>query len=208
MLTFDNPWLAAGQTLICFGDSLTARPDGYVRLLQEQLADRRITVINAGRGGDKTPWALTRLEKDVLGRKPDAVSIFLGANDAAVGRGEWADEPTVTAEAYRCNLVWMAHFCRLAGIDKISFTPPLWRFEGPQWHRFGDVMGLYRQAARDAADQMRARLVPADIVFAEQWAARPGHVGLLLTTDGIHLTEHANRLLARTMLQTWGMSGE
>ena len=106
-----------------------------------------IKVINAGRGGDKTPWALTRLVPDVIEKKPDAVSIFLGTNDCVIGRGRWADEPRVSPETYHGNLVWIVYLCRQAGIRKFSITPPLWRFEGAAWAEFGEAMLPYRQAA-------------------------------------------------------------
>ena len=206
MITFEKPLLEKGEKLLCFGDSITASATGYVKILQERLEKLGMEVINAGRGGDKTTWALTRLQNDVIERKPDAVSIFLGANDAAVGRGQWADEPIVSPEAYRCNLVWIIHLCRMAGIEKFSITPPLYRFEGKTWAEHGDIMEPYRLAAREAADEMKVRLVPADIVFAEEWARHPGHTGLLLTTDGTHLTEKGNQIVAETMLATWGIS--
>jgi lysophospholipase L1-like esterase len=204
MLKFENPWLVKGDRLVCFGDSNTAAPNGYVKVLQERLACHGVEAINAGRGGDKTPWALTRLERDVIERRPAAVSLLLGSNDAAIGRGRWADEPRVSPDAYRCNLVWIMHLCKLAGIRKFSVTPPLWRFEGEQWAEFGDVLMPYCQAARDAATEMGARLAPADIAIAEEWARHPGHTGLLLTTDGVHLTERGSRIVAETMLATWG----
>ena len=140
MITDDKPWLAKQDKVICFGDSLTAATSSYVEILQERLGPRGITVVKAGRDGDKTPWALTRLNADVIDQKPTAVSIFLGTNDAHVGRGRWADEPKVTPEAYRCNLVWIIHLCRLSGIKKFSITPPLWRYEGDLWLEYGDSL--------------------------------------------------------------------
>jgi lysophospholipase L1-like esterase len=205
MISFDGAFLNKGEKLLCFGDSLTASPTGYVKILQEKLGASDIEVINAGKGGDKTSSGLTRLQSDVIDRKPDAVSIFLGANDAAVGRGVWADEPMISPEAFRCNLVWIIHLCRIAGIEKFSVTPPLYRFEGKNWREFGDIMAPFRLAARQAADEMKVRLVPADIAFAEEWEKHPGHTGLLLTTDGTHLTERGNQIVAETMLETWGM---
>lgn len=203
MITYEKPWLKSGETLVCFGDSITASKEGYVKLLQEALAKSDITVINAGRGGDKTPWALTRFQKDVLDVKPDAVSIYLGANDAAIGRGTWADEPQVPVEAYQSNLIWMIHMCRLNEINKISIVTPAWRFEGNAFLEFGNLLETYCLAARKAADQMQCPLVPLDAVFAEEWAKHPGHSGFLLTTDGIHMTEKGNQLIMNTMLETW-----
>ena len=162
MLDFSQPFLEKGEKLVCFGDSLTAGDSSYVSYLQKTLPDNEI--INAGRGGDKTTWALTRLEEAVLSHNPDAVLIFLGANDAAVGRAVWADEPTVTVEAYRCNLVWIAHLCRLRGVKKFSVATAF-GFEGPSFLEQGKIIEPYYLAAREAADEIGARLVPLDILF-------------------------------------------
>jgi lysophospholipase L1-like esterase len=206
MITYNEPWLEKGETLVCFGDSLTASKTGYVAILAEKLADARVEVVNAGRGGDKTPWALTRLETDVIARKPSAVSIFLGTNDCAVGRGCWADEPRVPAATYGDNLRWIIHLCRIAGIMKFSVTPPLHRFEGKAYREHGDVMAAYCQHAREAADDMRARFVPADIALAEARARHAQPAGLVFTTDGTHLTPDGNLIVAETMLKAWGMA--
>ena len=58
MLDLTTKFLEPGETLICFGDSLTHADPGYVSVLQERLPDNKI--INAGVGGDKTPTALMR----------------------------------------------------------------------------------------------------------------------------------------------------
>jgi lysophospholipase L1-like esterase len=205
MITHEGPWLAAGDKLVCFGDSITAPPDGYVRILQERLAPRGIEVVNAGRGGEKTPWALTRLETGVIQLKPTALSIFLGTNDARIGRGRWADEPTVPPEAYKCNLIWLMYLCRQAGIGKFSIMPPVC-LEGEEWAEHGDILAPYCLAAREAADEAQARFVPGDVAFAEEWLRHPGHTGLLLTTDGAHLNGQGHRLVAETMLKAWGLA--
>ena len=185
MLDLESRFLEPGETIVCFGDSLTAANPGYVSFLQEKLTANQ--VVNAGRGGDKTPWALTRFQADVLDRKPDAVSILLGANDAAVGRGRWADEPMVSPEAYRCNLVWMTHLARLAGIRKISIATPLAAFEGATFEEQGDILAQYCLAVR------------------EEWAKHPGHTGLLITRDGTHPTEDGYRMIAGAMVKAWRM---
>ncbi len=206
MLDMESPWLTAGDTLICFGDSLTNAADNYVDRLAERLAPRGITVLKRGRGGDKTPWALTRLQTDVIDAKPTAVSIMLGTNDAQVGLGKWADEPTISPELYRGNLVWMMHLCKLAGISKFSITPPLGRFEGALRRVAGDVFGPYRDAARQAAAALQARVVPADVAFLEAWESHPQHTGLLLTRDGGHLNGKGNDLVAQCCLEAWGLA--
>lgn len=203
MLDLETRFLAEKDILICFGDSLTAAAPGYVSILQQRLPKN--TVINAGRGGDKTPWALTRFQTEVLDRKPDALSILLGANDAAVGRGRWADEPMITPEAYRCNLVWMIHLARLNGIQKISIATPLGAFEDTVFEEQGDILAQFCLAAREAANEMKVRLVPLDAMFRGEWAKVPGHTGLLVTKDGTHPTQDGYLRIAETMLKTWKM---
>lgn len=208
MIERNHAWLESSETLLCFGDSLTASATGYVAMLQNDLAERKITVINAGRGGDKTPWALTRLQTDVIEREPDAVLIFLGANDAAVGRGSWADEPRVEPSAYKNNLIWMVHLCKIIGnIKKFSIATPTWRFEAKTFAEHGDILVQYCAAAREAAEESNSWVVPLDAAFARYWMEH-GHEnrdGYLLTRDGTHVTEQGNRLIADTMLRSWNM---
>ena len=72
-----------GDTVVCFGDSLTegvgaAPGEDYPSVLGRQLG---LPVINAGRRGDTTGEALRRLESDVLERNPRLVVVLLGGND-------------------------------------------------------------------------------------------------------------------------------
>jgi lysophospholipase L1-like esterase len=208
MLTFDTPWLDKGEKLVCFGDSLTANKNGYIKILEDKLKKQKIKVINAGVGGDKTPAALARLHSDVIALKPDAVSILLGANDAAIGRGMWADEPRVEPAAYKNNLIWIIHLCRLAGIKKFSIATPAWQFEGKALGNSGSVMPLYCIAAREAADESQARLVPLDAVFAQEWLTHGSRAksGMLLTHDGVHMAPAGIELIASTMLAAWKLN--
>ena len=205
----EGPWLQSGETLVCFGDSLTAAANGYVKFLQEKLQFRGIKVVNAGLGGDKTPQALTRLQKDVIDLQPSAVSIFFGNNDAVIGRGIWRDEPTVSPQTFQDNLKWIIHLCRLrSSIRKFSINTLTNRMEGRSYLNFGDCLTPYNQAARKAADDMNACLVPLDAVFArlrEENYARMSPEGLLYTKDGVHMNEDGYRIVADTMLREWNM---
>lgn len=69
------------NTLVCFGDSITADEtfwNGTQRLtprLQEQFSNWKVE--NAGVPGDNTFDALKRIEEDVLSYKPTFVMVFL-----------------------------------------------------------------------------------------------------------------------------------
>src|SRR6266508_783055 len=74
---------SAGETIICFGDSLTegvgaAEGEDYPTVLSRLLAS---PVVNAGRRGDTTADALERLSAAVLSKNPRLVILLLGGND-------------------------------------------------------------------------------------------------------------------------------
>ena len=74
---------AAGESIICFGDSLTegvgaGSGEDYPTVLSRQLA---MPVVNAGVRGDTTAQALERVSDAVLSKNPRLVVIFLGGND-------------------------------------------------------------------------------------------------------------------------------
>lgn len=74
---------STGQTIICFGDSLTegvgsGPGEDYPSVLSQGLG---VPVVNAGRRGDTTAVALSRLAADVLEKNPRLVVVMLGGND-------------------------------------------------------------------------------------------------------------------------------
>jgi lysophospholipase L1-like esterase len=73
----------AGETIICFGDSLTYGTGSSKGMDYPSQLSRLIgrPVVNAGIPGDTTARALERLERDVLSRSPRIVLITLGGND-------------------------------------------------------------------------------------------------------------------------------
>jgi len=78
---------STGDTIICFGDSLThgtgaSNGMDYPSQLSKMIAK---PVINAGVSGDTTARALQRLARDVLSKSPDLVLITLGGNDLKNG---------------------------------------------------------------------------------------------------------------------------
>jgi len=73
----------SGERIIAFGDSLVqgvgASPGrDVVSVLSRRLG---VPIVNAGRSGDTTGAALTRLDSSVLSRNPRIVIVLLGGND-------------------------------------------------------------------------------------------------------------------------------
>lgn len=71
-------------SVIAFGDSITSgfgvpTEKNFVSLLSAEVS---VPIQNAGKSGDTTALALTRLESDVLSKKPSVVLVCLGGNDS------------------------------------------------------------------------------------------------------------------------------
>jgi acyl-CoA thioesterase I len=73
----------AGESIICFGDSLTYGTGASQGMDYPSQLSRLIgrPVVNAGIPGDTTATALARLDRDVLDLSPRIVLITLGGND-------------------------------------------------------------------------------------------------------------------------------
>ena len=74
---------SAGETIVCFGDSLTegvgaGSGEDYPSVLSRLIG---IPVLNAGQRGDTTAQALERISDAVLNKNPRLVIVFLGGND-------------------------------------------------------------------------------------------------------------------------------
>lgn len=199
-----GPWLEPGETLACYGDSITALP-GYFEIVSNRLAAAGVTAVNAGRGGDNSATALMRID-GVVAKKADAVMIFLGTNDSAAGRGRWVGEPTVEPETFRDNVLWMIHHLRRHGVKKFSVVATAGRIEGAGYLEFGKRRDLYNVMARQVADLAPAVFVPLDVVFDEARQGRtPDANGRIFTVDDVHLTAEGSALAAETMLKAWKM---
>ncbi len=110
-------------TIICFGDSVTGLyyHTGGLRTYTDMLGialkktypNAKINMINAGISGNTTVDALSRIEKDVLDKKPDLVTIMFGLNDMV----------RVSIDDYKLNLIEIISKCRKAGTEVILCTP-------------------------------------------------------------------------------------
>jgi acyl-CoA thioesterase-1 len=90
--SYVGPAAASAQTLLVFGDSLSAeygltRGTGWVALLEKRLAAEKspVRIVNASISGETTSGGRSRLPALLNQHKPAVVVIELGANDALRG---------------------------------------------------------------------------------------------------------------------------
>src|SRR4028119_438040 len=114
--------IKTGESIAFLGDSITqfgaASPGGYVRLVASGLAAQGIdvTVIPAGLSANKSNDMLSRLDKDVLSKKPTWMTLSCGVNDVMHGaRG-------VPLEDYKTNITAILDRCEQAGVKVVILT--------------------------------------------------------------------------------------
>jgi len=170
----------APVTIVCFGDSITVQPERDFKDGRGNYADRfaawlgaeyparevvavgreepaearpgRIVVVKAGVGGDTSEGGLRRLEKDVLARRPDLVTVMFGVND----ENRRGDRNAVPPAEFRANLDRIVQSALDAGSAVIVLTPGM---KNPGWSATAGNMAEFAEAARAVAADRRVCLV-------------------------------------------------
>jgi hypothetical protein len=84
-------------------------------------ADARATMIPAGIGGHKSNQMLDRLDKDVLAKKPDWMTLSCGVNDV------WHGTNGVPLDAYQKNITTIVDPAQSTGIRVMLLTATMIR---------------------------------------------------------------------------------
>jgi lysophospholipase L1-like esterase len=219
------PMLGLLLTIAALGDSVTVGPapvrvavrgrrakpaaapppgSSYVAVLGRQLGE---PAINGGVAANTSTQMLARLQKDVLAKRPRAVIIMAGLNDAA-----WVDpgpvarsEPRVSEEDFEKNLKAMVEQIKAAGAAPILLTPnPMtraYKYQNMPYYQENDIndgLAPYADIVRRVARLSGACLVD---VFGD-WLARPGHRRLL--SDGLHPNAAGHKIIANKIMESCG----
>ncbi len=175
---------SAGNTLLVFGDSLSAgygvqSSQGWANLLQQKLATEGYgqRVVNASISGETTSGGKTRLPRALAQHHPDIVILELGANDGLRG---------LPLEATRANLDAMIQLIQKAGARPLLVGIQLPPNYGPAYtSRFRD---LYAALARER----KTALVPflmEGVALEERY----------MQADGLHPNAAGQPLLLDTV---------
>jgi lysophospholipase L1-like esterase len=194
-----------GQKVAFLGDSITANgaatPSGYVRLVASGLAADgvTITVIGAGVSGNTSKDEQARLDRDVIAKKPDWVTISCGVNDVWHGAGG------VPLDGYKEKMTDIVSRCKAAGIKVmlLTSTPIGEEISNANNQKLVPYNDFLRQLAKDQ-DCLLADL-SADMQDAlKKRTADPHPNGNLLTIDGVHMNPLGNCVMAIGILRAFG----
>jgi len=195
-----------GQKIGFMGDSITqagAEPQGYVTLVIRGLEANgiRATAVPAGISGHKSNQMLERLDRDVLSKKPDWMTLSCGVNDV------WHGANGIPLDAYKKNITEIVEKCQAAGVKVMILTATMIGEDAPNSNN--QKLAAYNDFLRDLAKKKKCRLADlnADMQAAIAKAkAASNHQGNLLTSDGVHMNPEGNRMMATGVLKAFGLS--
>ncbi|WP_394214111.1 SGNH/GDSL hydrolase family protein [Brachybacterium vulturis] len=201
----------APRRLLFIGDSITdcgRREDpeglghGYVRLLAEHVATHEptATVINRGISGDRVADLEARFDADCLDLTPDAVTIYVGVNDAwhRFTRGERITEESF-AQGYRHLLEQLAAAVPAAPV--VLIIPFVADIDEGAAQIHADLDGKVA-IIRALASEHGHRIVDLEQMLTTAYAA--GHTPATIAEDGVHPTPAGHRLIADAWLDAVG----
>ena len=176
------PALCAPNTIVTFGDSLTAgfgADKSYPDFLQQLLAKNGYPykIVNAGVSGDTTADGVERMSA-VLQAKPSIVVLELGGNDGLRG---------MPVTATRANLEQMITTLQKSGAKVVLAGITLPRNYGADYIRSFDQ--IYVDLAK------KFKLVRIPFLLEGVAMSGPG----LMQQDGIHATTKGNEKVAATV---------
>ena len=193
-----------GQKVAFLGDSITEQgwnvSGGYVKLVVSGLATLgvHITPLPAGVSGNTSRDMLGRLDRDVIQKHPDWMTLSCGVNDV------WHHENGVSLEDYKKNITAILDQCKAANINVLVMTATVIQ---EQDNPDNQALAAYNQWLRDTA---KARGLPLAEENEAFWAAikaappEPWQGYRVLTNDGVHPGPDGHELMAKQIIQGFG----
>jgi len=194
----------SGQTIAFLGDSITqagAGPRGYVSLTISGLeaVGVKATAIPAGISGHKSNQMLERLERDVLSKKPDWMTLSCGVNDV------WHGAKGVPLDPYKANITKIVEQCQAAGVRVMILTSTMIGEDAsnPNNQKLADYNEFLRSLAKEKKCLLADLNADMQAALAKAGADKKGN---LLTTDGVHMNPAGNEMMAAGVLKGFGLT--
>ena len=200
-----------GDKIGFLGDSITAQGNsvhcGYINLVMSALKINGINAqkIPAGIGGNKAPQMLKRLERDVLSKKPQYMTLSCGVNDV------WHGKNGVPLDKYKVNITKIVEKAQAAGVNVYIMTATMIS-EDPKAPNNQKLIA-YNNFLRQLAKEKNCVLVDVNKDMQELIASvkkkYPKFKGRFVATyDGVHMNPIGNMMMARCILKAFGLTDE
>ena len=211
----------SGEKIAFLGDSITAggwgNPAGYVRLVIAGLEANGIKAeaAPAGISGHKSDQMLARLEKDVLSKKPQWMTLSCGVNDVwhglkgvplddAMAKSGTYDEKVATRGTYKKNITAIIDQAQAAGVKPVMLTATV--IQENLASKENGLLAPYNDFLRELAKEKHLPLADLNAMFQERIKAENKPNVKVFTTDGVHMNIEGNKLMAVGVLQALGLN--
>jgi lysophospholipase L1-like esterase len=191
-----------GEKIGFLGDSITqggwSNAQGYVKLVVSGLEANGVKVepIPAGISGNKSNQMLERVDRDVLSKKPNWMTLSCGVNDV------WHGVKGVPLDEYAQNIRAIVDKASAAGAKVVLLTStPIG--ENPN---FGVNLagGIYNETLRKIAAEKKLPVADLASAFWAELKTKGVPGKNVLTTDGVHMNPEGNKIMARGVLKALG----
>lgn len=196
-----------GAKIAFLGDSITAGgargPAGYCRLVISGLrsAGVKATMIPAGISGHKSNQMLARLERDVLAKKPDWMTLSCGVNDV------WHGKRGVLLDQYKKNITEIVEKVQARGIQVMILTSTMIRED--QGNALNKQLAPYNAFLKKLATSKKCLFADLNVDMQAALITGPGKPeGNQLTTDGVHMNTLGNIMMATGVLRSFGLNAK
>lgn len=190
------------KRILFFGDSITEQGmalSGYISLINRQIeaedSVKKIQTTGSGISGNRVYDLYLRLEQDVLAKSPSIVVVYIGINDV------WGKQKSGTGlDIERYEKFYRAIIIKLlaANIKIVLCTPSVIGEKLNGENEQDEDLDMYSHVVRKLATEYQLWLCDVRLVFIS-WLQENNIDNLsegVLTTDGVHLNEAGNRLVA------------
>ncbi len=199
------PPFEPGQQVVFLGDSITHFGkwwpliwSGYL----EQFPENPPRFFSAGFSGDTASGALTRLERDVFSKNPDAVCIMFGMNDVMRVPDTYEESMDellrqITEKGIRCIVVTPSPYDQTLVNPQASALDPV----------RGDRVAAAAQIARQLAKHHDCDIIdfhaPMTQLNAERQRSDPS--ASIIGPDRVHPGAEGSQIMARLFLEAQGI---
>ncbi len=202
--------------IVFLGDSITQQAedfeDGFISLIRQNLVQDKFELVGKGIGGNKVSDLLTRYKSDVIDLDPDIVFIYIGINDVwhkyDFGTGSDID-------LYEKGLRTIISDIKSLGSKIVLCTPTVIGENTGDFvlgNQFKDVetmekmngdLDTFSEVVRKLSNEYETELLDLRKIFMDYLAENNinNDAAGILTTDGVHLNEGGNKLIADQMIK-------
>jgi lysophospholipase L1-like esterase len=197
-----------GEKIAYLGDSITARGhselSGYLSLVKSGLQANGVAVENipAGVSGHKSNQMLERLERDVIAKAPQWMTLSCGVNDV------WHGANGVSLDDYKKNITAIVEKALGADIKVVILTStPIQEVDNAE----NQKLAAYNDFLRELAQEKKLPLADLSAAFWQE-LKHPTYqqqtAKNYLTIDGVHPNVLGDMVIAKGILRAFGLDDE